>query len=40
MLSLVTLEKVPFYIEKEEPEIIFQHVILFFLSVYTLFGLS
>jgi len=39
MLSLVTLEKVTLYIEKEEPVIIFQHVISIFLSVYNRFAL-
>lgn len=40
MLSSGTLEKVSLYIEKEEPEIIFQHIVSFSFSVCTLFGLS
>lgn len=40
MVSVDTLGKVRLYIEKEEPEIIFQRVISFSFSVYTLFGLS
>lgn len=40
ILSLAILEKFHFYIEQEEPEVIFQHVILLPRSVYAPFGLS